>query len=108
MMTWLALAGEWQRDWARMETALALTEVIKQHAAGSGIANLWEQQLLNTPGIEHRGPIRAGWRDLRKVQGEQADDLSGLAILGSPARSIIAQNVQCGCRRIVLEERQHD
>jgi nicotinamidase-related amidase len=49
MMTWLALAAEWQRDWARMETAGSLTEVLKQHAAGSGIAYLWEQQLLNTP-----------------------------------------------------------
>jgi nicotinamidase-related amidase len=49
MMTWLALAAEWQRDWARMETAAALTEVLKHHAAGSGIAFLWEQQLLNTP-----------------------------------------------------------
>jgi len=26
-----------------------VTEVFKQHAAGSGIAYLWEQQLLNTP-----------------------------------------------------------
>ncbi|HUD90464.1 hydrolase [Sphingobium sp.] len=49
MMTWLALAAEWQRDWARADSAVALTEVIKQHAAGSGIAYLWEQQLLNTP-----------------------------------------------------------
>ncbi len=49
MMTWLALVAEWQRDWARMETAGAVTEVMKQHAAGSGIAFLWEQQLLNTP-----------------------------------------------------------
>jgi len=49
MMTWLALAAEWQRDWARLETASALTEVLKEHAAGSGIAYLWEQQLLNTP-----------------------------------------------------------
>lgn len=49
MMTWLALAAEWQRDWARLETAVGLTEVLKQHAAGSGIAYLWEQQLLNTP-----------------------------------------------------------
>ncbi len=49
MMTWLAVAAEWQRDWARTEHAAALTEVIKQHAAGSGIAYLWEQQLLNTP-----------------------------------------------------------
>jgi nicotinamidase-related amidase len=49
VMTWLALAAEWQRDWARMETAGPLTEVMKHHAAGSGIAFLWEQQLLNTP-----------------------------------------------------------
>ncbi|PRY04510.1 nicotinamidase-related amidase [Paraburkholderia sp. BL27I4N3] len=49
MMTWLALAAEWQRDWARTETAGAMTEVLGQHAAGSGIAYFWEQQLLNTP-----------------------------------------------------------
>jgi hypothetical protein len=49
MMTWLALAAEWQRDWARMDTAAALTDVMGSHAAGSGIAYLWEQQLLNTP-----------------------------------------------------------
>jgi nicotinamidase-related amidase len=49
MMTWMALAAEWQRDWARAETAMSLNDVILQHAAGSGIAFLWEQQLLNTP-----------------------------------------------------------
>ena len=49
VMTWMALAGEWQRDWARLEHAAELTEIFKQHAAGSGIAYLWEQQLLNTP-----------------------------------------------------------
>jgi nicotinamidase-related amidase len=49
VMTWLAVAAEWQRDWARMDTAITITEVIKQHAVGSGIAYLWEQQLLNTP-----------------------------------------------------------
>lgn len=49
VMTWLALAAEWQRDWAREETAGGMTEVLVQHAAGSGIAFLWEQQLLNTP-----------------------------------------------------------
>ncbi|CAO4140122.1 hydrolase [Methylorubrum aminovorans] len=49
MMTWLALAAEWQRDWARLNTGVGLTEVLKQHAAGSGIAYLWEQQLLATP-----------------------------------------------------------
>lgn len=49
MMTWLAVACEWQRDWARTEHAAGLTDVMKQHTAGSGIAYLWEQQLLNTP-----------------------------------------------------------
>jgi nicotinamidase-related amidase len=49
LMTWLALAAEWQRDWARADTVAALTELLLQHAAGSGIAYLWEQQLLNTP-----------------------------------------------------------
>ncbi len=49
MMTWLAMASEWQRDWARTEHIAELIEVIKYHAGGSGIAFLWEQQLLNTP-----------------------------------------------------------
>ena len=49
MMSWLAVAAEWQRDWARAESAAELTKVIVQHAGSSGIAYLWEQQLLNTP-----------------------------------------------------------
>lgn len=49
LMTWLAVAAEWQRDWARVETAGALTDILVAHCAGSGIAYLWEQQLLNTP-----------------------------------------------------------
>lgn len=49
MMTWLAVAAEWQRDWARTETAGPLADLLVQHAGGSGIAFLWEQQLLATP-----------------------------------------------------------
>jgi len=49
LMTWLALAAEWQRDWARADQAAKITDVIVQHSGGSGIAYLWEQQLLNTP-----------------------------------------------------------
>ncbi|WP_413615406.1 hydrolase [Halomonas cupida] len=49
MMTWLAVASEWQRDWAWAEHAAELSELIVKHAGGSGIALLWEQQLLNTP-----------------------------------------------------------
>lgn len=49
VMTWLALASEWYRDHARTEHAAEFVDVLKEHIAGSGIAFLWEQQLLNTP-----------------------------------------------------------
>ncbi|MDQ1081740.1 hydrolase [Pseudoroseomonas cervicalis] len=55
MMTWLAVAAEWQRDWARTEHVAGLIETMKQHAGGSGIAYLWEQQLLNTPVVPSAG-----------------------------------------------------
>jgi nicotinamidase-related amidase len=45
-ITWLAVLSEWQRDWARHETAAALQDVILEHAGGSGIALAWETQLL--------------------------------------------------------------
>ncbi|MES2464562.1 MAG: hydrolase [Armatimonadota bacterium] len=48
-ITWLAVASEWQRDWARVETAVGLSDVLVEHAGGTGVAYLWEQQLLNTP-----------------------------------------------------------
>lgn len=54
MMTWLAVMAEWQRDWARLETAEKTTQILIDHAAGSGIAYLWEQQLLNTPVSEEK------------------------------------------------------
>lgn len=46
-ITWLAVLSEWQRDWAREETASKFTDVIVEHAGGSGIAFAWEMQLLN-------------------------------------------------------------
>ncbi|PKM19917.1 MAG: hydrolase [Gammaproteobacteria bacterium HGW-Gammaproteobacteria-15] len=49
VMTWLAVVSEWQRDWARTEHIVEVIDVIRQHSGGSGIAFLWEQQLLNTP-----------------------------------------------------------
>ncbi|MDP2698548.1 hydrolase [Thalassospira sp.] len=49
MMTWMAVASEWHRDWARSEHIAEFSEILKQHAGASGIAYLWEQQLLNTP-----------------------------------------------------------
>lgn len=49
MMTWIAVGSEWQRDWARLDTAALLPEILIAHCGGSGIAYLWEQQLLATP-----------------------------------------------------------
>jgi nicotinamidase-related amidase len=49
MMTWMAVASEWQRDWARTDTAALLPDILIAHAGGAGMAYLWEQQLLNTP-----------------------------------------------------------
>ncbi|HEY6641515.1 hydrolase [Povalibacter sp.] len=47
-ITWLAVASEWQRDWARTETLEGLNEAVTGHAGGSAIAFAWEQQLLRT------------------------------------------------------------
>jgi nicotinamidase-related amidase len=47
-MTWMAVGGEWQRDWAREKTALSLGSALVDHGGGSGIAFLWELQLLST------------------------------------------------------------
>ena len=45
-MTWIAVAGELQRDWAREKTAQAVGEVFSAHGGGTGIAFAWEMQLL--------------------------------------------------------------
>jgi len=45
-MTWLAVASEWQRDWAREASASALSEMLGRHGGGSGVAVAWEAQLL--------------------------------------------------------------
>ena len=45
-VTWLAVVGEWQRDWAREETAVGLAGVLAEHGGASGVAFAWEMQLL--------------------------------------------------------------
>jgi len=45
-VTWLAVAGEWQRDWAREKSAIGLAGVLAEHGGGSGVAFAWEMQLL--------------------------------------------------------------
>ena len=45
-ITWLAVAGEWQRDWAREETMQGSIDVLTQHGGATGVAFAWETQLL--------------------------------------------------------------
>jgi nicotinamidase-related amidase len=47
-VTWLAVLGEWQRDWARQETAGPFASVLQEHGGGSGVAFAWETQLLTS------------------------------------------------------------
>ena len=45
-ITWLAVLGEWQRDWARETTAAGVSSVVLEHGGASGAALAWELQLL--------------------------------------------------------------
>ncbi|MDT0438209.1 MULTISPECIES: hydrolase [Streptomyces] len=45
-LTWMAVLGEWQRDWAREETVAAAAAIQAQHGGASGVAFAWETQLL--------------------------------------------------------------
>ena len=45
-ITWLAVLGELQRDWAREATVPGVAEILAQHGGGGGVALAWEMQLL--------------------------------------------------------------
>jgi nicotinamidase-related amidase len=47
-INWLAVLGEWQRDWAREKTAAGVATVVAEHGGGSAVALAWEMQLLAT------------------------------------------------------------
>jgi nicotinamidase-related amidase len=45
-ITWLGMAGELQRDWARTEPLGEVAQIFIDHAGATGSAFLWETQLL--------------------------------------------------------------
>jgi nicotinamidase-related amidase len=45
-ITWLGLAGELQRDWARTEHLGEVAQILLDHAGASGSVLMWEMQLL--------------------------------------------------------------
>jgi len=47
-VTWMVVVSEWQRDWAREETATALAPTLIDHGGATGTALAWEFQLLAT------------------------------------------------------------
>jgi len=48
-ISWMAVLSEWQRDWARIETATKSADILIDHGGASGVAFAWEMQLLATP-----------------------------------------------------------
>ena len=48
-ITWLALTGELQRDWARMENLKEVAQVFLDHGGAAGSVLAWEIQLLGPP-----------------------------------------------------------
>jgi nicotinamidase-related amidase len=46
-ITWLAMAGELQRDWARTQYLGDLTKIFAERAGATGSALAWEMQLLH-------------------------------------------------------------
>jgi nicotinamidase-related amidase len=48
-ITWMVLAAELQRDWARTATVPDYAQMLAIHSGAVGTSFLWEQQLLNTP-----------------------------------------------------------
>jgi nicotinamidase-related amidase len=55
-ITWMVLAAELQRDWARTATVPDYAQMLAAHSGAVGTSFLWEQQLLNTP-AESRKPV---------------------------------------------------
>jgi nicotinamidase-related amidase len=47
-INWLAVLGEWQRDWAREKSAAGVSGVVLEHGGASAAAFAWELQLLSS------------------------------------------------------------
>ena len=53
-ITWIGMAGELQRDWARTANLGEVTQILLDHAGGSAAAIAWELQLLQANEIKRR------------------------------------------------------
>ena len=53
-ITWIGMAGELQRDWARTANAGEVTQILLDHAGASAAAIAWELQLLQANETKRR------------------------------------------------------
>src|SRR6266849_3844839 len=51
-ITWIGLAGELQRDWARTEHLKGVAQVLIDHAGATGSVLAWEMQLLRASEVK--------------------------------------------------------
>jgi nicotinamidase-related amidase len=51
-ITWLGMAGELQRDWARTERLGEVAQILFDHGGASGSVLAWEMQLLGAPQLK--------------------------------------------------------
>jgi nicotinamidase-related amidase len=51
-ITWLGMAGELQRDWARSEHLGEIAQILIDHAGATGSAFMWETQLLSPAQVQ--------------------------------------------------------
>jgi nicotinamidase-related amidase len=51
-ITWLGMAGELQRDWARTQYVPEVAKIFAEHAGAAGSVLAWEMQLLRTAEVK--------------------------------------------------------
>jgi nicotinamidase-related amidase len=51
-ITWLAMAGELQRDWARTQYLGDVAKIFAERAGATGSALAWEMQLLHASEVK--------------------------------------------------------
>ena len=110
-ITWLAVLGEWQRDWAREKTAAGVAGVVLEHGGASGVAlglgtaasrrARWSGRLKRPAMSATSAPIRIGYclsltgpvadnsRSARLAHDIWREDINGRGgLLGRPVELI--------------------
>jgi hypothetical protein len=84
MMTWLAVAAEWQRDWARAESAAKLTEVIVQHPAAAASPSRRSSSCSTRLCQTAKADLSLGWR----LSNEASQEVDGSSSIAVPIRPL--------------------